>query len=134
MRRIGWSGVLAALLAGTAAYLLIRQPVVGVLAAAVGYWFFWRRGRGPGSPSAYDGPVPARPSPTRQDGGIEVVCKQVTAERQEWVSVKTGRLYDVLTPNGLPDAKPGDFARGVTTSTGYKIVTPVADPVKIDVR
>ena len=110
---------LVALLAGGAAYALTREVVVGLLVAA-GVWLFGRRRLlGP----TRDGPTatPTWRSQTRRDGGIEVVCKQVTAERQEWVSVRTGRLYDVLAPNGPVDAQPGDHAYVVPTPTGYRI-------------
>ncbi len=53
---------------------------------------------------------------------MQVVCKRVTAERQEWVSLKTGRLFEVLTPNGPPGAKPGDPGEVVSSSDGYRII------------
>ena len=110
--------VLFALLAGAAAYGFTREPLVGLLVAA-GVGFFWRFRR----TETDDGfaPVAAATSRTLREGGVEVVCKQVTAERQEWVSVRTGRLYDVLAPNGPVDAKPGDRAYVVTTSSGYLV-------------
>lgn len=110
--------VLLALLAGGAAYLLTREPLVGLLVAAGG-WFLWRPRRT--SLDGDFGPVTAATSRTPREGGVEVVCKQVTAERQEWVSVRTGRLYDVLAPNGPADAEPGDRAYVVTTPTGYSV-------------
>lgn len=110
--------LLIALLAGGAAYLLTREPLVGLLVAAGG-WFLWRPRRS--AAEGGFGPVTAAKPRTPREGGVEVVCKQVTAERQEWVSVRTGRLYDVLAPNGPADAKPGDRAYVVTTPTGYQI-------------
>ena len=110
--------VLLALLAGGAAYLLTREPLVGLLVAAGG-WFLWQPRR-----TNRDGDftsVTTATSRTPREGGVEVVCKQVTAERQEWVSVRTGRLYDVLAPNGPADAEPGDRAYVVTTPTGYSV-------------
>lgn len=110
-----------ALFAGGAAYLLTREPVVGLLVAA-GVWLFARPRRA--GPDGGWGQPPRTPPVrlgARHDGGIEVVCKQVTAERQEWVSVRTGRLYDVLAPNGPADAKPGDHAFVVPTPSGYRI-------------
>ncbi len=109
---------LLALLAGGAAYLLTREPLVGLLAAA-GAWLLWRPKR---TATEEDfGPVTAAISRTPREGGTEVVCKQVTAERQEWASVRTGRLYDVLSANGPVGAKPGDRAYVVTTPTGYSV-------------
>ena len=109
--------LLLALLAGGAAYGLTREPLVGLLVAAGGW--LWR----PRQAAVKDGfdPVTTPTSRTPREGGVEVVCKQVTAERQEWVSVRTGRLYDVLAPNGPADAKPGDRAYVVTTPTGYSV-------------
>ena len=52
---------------------------------------------------------------------IEVVCKTVTPLRQEWASVRTGRLYDVLSANGLPNAAPGDRGYVTLTPTGWRI-------------
>jgi len=111
---------LIALAAGAATYLLTEQLVVGVLAAALGFWLLPRGDRRVGS---RDGPPEFTPQPPRTDaaGGIEVVCKQVTPLRQEWVSVRTGRLYDVLSRDGPADAKPGDHGRVVVTGSGYRI-------------
>lgn len=110
--------LLVALLAGGAAYGLTREPLVGLLVAAGG-WFLWRPRRT--ITNGDFGPVAAATFRTPREGGVEVVCKQVTAERQEWVSVRTGRLYDVLAPNGPADAKPGDRAYVVTTPSGYRV-------------
>lgn len=118
MNRRGVNRPLVALLAGGAAYLLTREPFVGPLVAA-GVWFFWQAGRP--APDAPPGPEPARTGRPRGGGGVEVVCKQVTAERQEWVSARTGRLYDVLAANGPIDPKPGDRAYAVPTPSGYRI-------------
>lgn len=119
MTRPAVSRLVAALLAGGAAYGLTREPFVGLLAAA-GVWFFWRPGSSTPEPKGRD-PAPAWTRRTREERGVEVVCKQATAERQEWVSVRTGRLYDVLAPNGPADPKPGDRAFVVTTPSGYRI-------------
>lgn len=77
-----------------------------------------------------------RPSgPTPRDAassatGTAVVCKQVTPERQEWVSSRTGRLYDVLSANGVPGAQPGDRGRVRLASTGWRIVPEPGPPQK----
>ncbi|ADI15253.1 hypothetical protein [Truepera radiovictrix] len=61
--------------------------------------------------------------------GTTVVCKRITPERQEWVSSRTGRLYDVSCHNGPPNARPGDRGRVAVTATGWRIVP---DPVPPD--
>lgn len=112
---------LVALAAGAATYLLTEQIVVGILAAALGFWLLPRGDR---RKQPHDRPLEPTPQPpprTDAAGGIEVVCKQVTPLRQEWVSVRTGRLYDVLSRDGPPDAKPGDHGRVVVTGSGYRI-------------
>lgn len=109
---------LIALLAGGAAYLLTREPLVGLLVTAGG-WFL-RRPRRTRTDGGF-GPVTAARPQTPREGGVEVVCKQVTAERQEWVSVRTGRLYDVLSASGPPGARPGDHGYVVPTPSGYRI-------------
>ena len=62
-----------------------------------------------------------RSSPSSIPTPIEVVCKTVTPLRQEWASAKTGRLYDVLNVNGLPNAAPGDRGFVTLTPTGWRI-------------
>lgn len=111
--------LLFALLAGGAAYGLTREVVVGLLAAG-GVWFFWRTRRPTAEPGSFDS-RPAWTPKMRRHKGIEVICKQVTPERQEWVSVRTGRLYDVLSASGPVDARPGDHAYVVPTPSGYRI-------------
>ena len=101
-----------------AAYLLTGQVIAGVLASALGFWLAPQLGRRRPAPPE---PAPA-PRPRRETAdGIAVVCKQVTPLRQEWVSVRTGRLYDVLSPNGLPDAQPGDRGEAVLEGSSYRI-------------
>ena len=63
---------------------------------------------------------------------IEVVCKVVTPARQEWVSLKTGRLYDVLSVNGLANAQPGDRGRVVLTGTHWRIVSPTLSAEEVE--
>lgn len=126
---------LAALALGAAGYLLTEQVVVGIAVAAVGFWLLGpgrsRRAHGyrtPGYKTHSDkelphSALPARRAATRPDssGGVEVVCKQVTPLRQEWVSLKTGRLYDVLSRNGPRHAQPGDRGQVIVESAGYRI-------------
>lgn len=118
-------------LIGVAAYLVTREVIVGVLAAAVGFWLL-RSLRPAPTPTRYG--AEHRPTASgsfgrgaRADEGIAVVCKQVTPERQEWASVKTGRLFDVLSPDGPPDAQPGDPGEVIVQGTRYLVRTPL-DP------
>jgi len=112
---------LVTLAAGAATYLLTEQIVVGVLVAALGFWLLPRGDRRTHPHDRLPEPTPQSPSRPDTGGGIEVVCKQVTPFRQEWVSVRTGRLYDVLSQDGPPDAQPGDRGRVVVTGSGYRI-------------
>lgn len=116
--------LLVALVLGIAAYLVTDQLVLGAVVAALGFWLLPRLSRYPNrrSPSYADTP-PSPPLSPRSEpvGGIEVVCKQVTPLRQEWVSVKTGRLYDVLSRSGVQDARPGDHGQAVVEGSGYRI-------------
>jgi hypothetical protein len=115
---------LAALALGAAGYLLTEQVVVGVLVAAVSFWLLGpeRSRRAPRDiEPLYRAPPPRRAAARPDLGGVEVVCKQVTPLRQEWVSVKTGRLYDVLSQNGPHHAQPGDRGRVIVESAGYRI-------------
>lgn len=111
---------LIALAAGAAAYLFTEQIVVGILVAALAFWLLPQLGK---RRAGFHDPPPSPQPPRRTEvtDGIEVVCKQVTPLRQEWVSVKTGRLYDVLSRDGPPDAKPGDRGRVVVAGSGYRI-------------
>ncbi len=122
-------GLLIALALGVAAFLLTREVVVGLLVAAAGWWFFRElRGQRTGHSvkTSYPNPPESPRRHTPRDGaGIAVVCKQVTAERQEWVSVKTGRLFDVLSPDGPSGAKPGDPGEVFVSGTRYIIRVPV---------
>ncbi len=108
---------------GVAAYLVTGQVVAGILASALGFWLSPQLGRHrPATPE----PAPAsrprsRPTDGRPADGIAVVCKQVTPLRQEWVSVRTGRLYDVLSRSGVQDAQPGDYGQAVVEGSGYRI-------------
>lgn len=116
---------LVALASGAAGYLLTGQVVVGVLVAAVGFWLLGqgRSRRAHSYEKLPDSTLPPRRAAARPEpgGGVEVVCKQVTPLRQEWVSVKTGRLYDVLSHSGPRHARPGDRGRVIVESAGYRI-------------
>ena len=122
--------LLIALGLGVAAYLLTRQLLAGLLVAAASFWFLGRSGpqqrykRGYNGASTPDLDLPERG--LRGDEGIAVLCKQVTPERQEWVSVKTGRLFDVLSPDGPPDAKPGDHGEVIFRGARYLVRVPAA--------
>lgn len=111
--------MLVALVLGVVAYLATDQLVVGAAVAALGFWLLPRLSRRR-SPSYADTP-PSPPPRSEPADGIEVVCKQVTPLRQEWVSVKTGRLYDVLSRSGVQDARPGDHGQAVVEGSGYRI-------------
>jgi len=113
--------MLVALVLGVAAYLVTDQLVLGAAVAALGFWLLPRLSRRR-SPSYTDTPPSPPPPPRREPAyGIEVICKQVTPLRQEWVSVKTGRLYDVLSRSGVQDARPGDHGQAVVEGSGYRI-------------
>lgn len=114
---------LVALALGIATYFITEQIVVGIVVAALGFWLAPQLGRRRGS---YEQPTPPPPLPPRNAhaDGVEVVCKQVTPLRQEWTSVRTGRLYDVLSGSGLPDARPGDHGQAVVEGSGYRIRRP----------
>ncbi len=73
-------------------------------------------GRNSSGKARAPGPL-SKPSPNTL-----VICKQVTPERQEWVSSKTGRLYDVLSHHGPAEARPGDRGYVHMTGTGWRIV------------
>lgn len=114
---------LVALGAGALAYLLTREVIVGVLVAGAALWLLRRRARA--APPDYPRPEPGNTRRAlnlqERPTGTVVVCKQVTPLRQEWTSVKTGRLFDVLSQNGPPGAKPGDRGEVVSSSSGYRI-------------
>ena len=117
--------VLIALGLGVVAYWFTRELIVGVLVTAAGIWFFRRLNLRPASDQAPSVAKPNSPRHAARDNeGIAVVCKQVTPERQEWVSVKTGRLFDVLSPDGPPGAKPGDSGEVIVRGTRYLVRTP----------
>lgn len=123
MPRTTVTRTLVALALGLAAYLVTEQPVVGVVVAAVSFWLLPRLQRR--RPHGYKPRLPPPPPPRHKPAdGIEVVCKQVTPLRQEWVSVKTGRLYDVLSRSGLQGAQPGDHGQAVMEGSGYRIRQP----------
>ena len=103
--------------------LLTGRLAVGLLVGAalwVGLRYAW-----PGAGVEDDFPAPdirgGGSSPRATPTPIEVVCKTVTPMRQEWTSAKTGRLYDVLSVNGLPNAAPGDRGYVTLTPTGWRI-------------
>lgn len=108
---------LIALGLGLLAYMLTREAVVGLLVTAASFWLLLRKR----APRIVPQPPLTASQPERATG-MQVVCKRVTAERQEWVSVKTGRIFEVLAKNGPPDAKPGDLGEVVSSPAGYRIV------------
>ena len=121
-------GTLIALVLGVAAYWLTREIIVGVLVIGASLWLL----RGPlqqtGQRRTERRVAQPNLDPPKRDvrrEGIPVVCKQVTLERQEWVSVKTGRLFDVLSPDGPLDAEPGDPGEVFVQGTRY-LVKPAA--------
>lgn len=116
---------LIALSLGTLAYLLTREVVVGLLVAAAGFWFLQQRDRQRSDEEDLTSAMDTRrPRYSKHERGIPVVCKQVTPERQEWVSVKTGRLFDVLSPDGPPSAKPGDPGEVFVSGARYTVKVP----------
>jgi hypothetical protein len=116
--------LLSALLLGLLGYLLTDRLVFGLIVGlgvgAFGWWLVRRPGTAREHPQA-PSPPPRAGQRRVHETGIRVVCKQVTPLRQEWVSVKTGRLYDVLSRAGLPDAHPGDLGRIVIDRSGYRV-------------
>lgn len=112
--------LLSALILGLLGYLLTDQLIVGLGVGAFGWWLVRRPGTARDHPQA-PSPPPRAGQRRVHETGIRVVCKQVTPMRQEWVSVKTGRLYDVLIRAGLPDAHPGDLGRIVIDRSGYRV-------------
>lgn len=110
---------LIALGLGVVAALVSQQVVVGLLVAAAAFWLGQQLTRPTfrGEGRVYTTPR-TQPDST---SGIEVVCKQVTPLRQEWVSLRTGRLFDVLSQNGPPGAQPGDHGWVVVQGSGYRI-------------
>ncbi len=110
---------LIALGLGVVALLLSQQVVVGLLVAAAAFWLGRRLAR-----PTFRGEDCVDATPRTQPdsaSGIEVVCKQVTPLRQEWVSLKTGRLFDVLSQNGPPGAQPGDHGWVIVKGSSYRI-------------
>lgn len=111
-----------ALGAGGLAYGLTHEVIVGLVVAAAALWLLHTRAvprpalRQRQNPPAEPSTSPGRPTE------LYVVCKRVGAERQEWASVKTGRIFEVLSQNGPPGAKPGDPGEVVSSAQGYRIV------------
>ena len=105
------------------ALLISTQSALWGLAAGLATFFLvrWLRPQPSASPPHID--TPQRPR-TERATSIEVVCKTVTPARQEWVSLKTGRLFDVLSANGPPGARPGDKCRVTLTGTTWRIDPP----------
>ena len=101
------------------AVLIAAQSVPWGLAAGLAAFFLvrWRHPRPSALPADIETSHPQRERAT----SIEVVCKTVTPARQEWVSLKTGRLFDVLSANGPPGARPGDKGRVTLTGTTWRI-------------
>ena len=110
------------------AVLIGTQSALGGLIAGI-VTFFLIRALQPAPPRQPAIPTTSRPLRTERATPIEVVCTTVTPERQEWVSVKTGRLYDVLSANGLAGARPGDRGRVTLRGTSWKI-DPLPQPPK----
>lgn len=109
---------LVALVLGAATYMFTGQPVAGLLVAAAVFWLGPQTlGRRTSTRVHYTSP---RAQPENAPG-TQVVCKRVTPLRQEWASLKTGRLYDVLSQNGPPGAVPGDRGQVVMSGSGYRI-------------
>ncbi len=115
------------------AVLIMAQSALGGLAAGLATFFLIRALR-PAPLRQPAMPTPSRPPRPERATPIEVVCKTVTPQRQEWVSVKTGRLYDVLSANGLAGARPGDRGRVTLSGTTWKIDPPIstAEEVRLD--
>ena len=115
--------VLVAVTLAALVVFLTGRLAAGLLVGAalwVGLRVVW-----PGAGLKDDFPAPdtqrGRSSPRATPTPIEVVCKTVTPLRQEWASARTGRLYDVLSANGLPNAVPGDRGFVTLTPTGWRI-------------
>lgn len=113
------------LLAGAMIFGLSRNLPLSVLLGAVTVIIArrWVRARMPWAryPAS---PPPTMSTPPRSgetSTPIEVVCRQVAPGRQEWVSRKTGRLYDVTGESTLPGARPGDLGMVTLTETGWRI-------------
>ena len=105
---------------GTAVLIATQNGFWGLAAGFVTFLLVrWLR------PPASRGPLDVEMSPPRRTAEratpIEVVCKMVTPMRQEWVSLKTGRLYDVLSADGLADARPGDRGKVILTGSTWRI-------------
>ena len=116
----GRSALLAVALAALVA-LLTGRLWAGLLAGGA-LWLGLRYVKFDGRPEPFPPAMRGSPSPPKTTATpIEVVCKTVTPLRQEWASVRTGRLYDVLSANGLPDAAPGDRGYVTLTPTGWRI-------------
>lgn len=111
-------------------FLSIVVGVVTLIATQNGFWgltvglaafLLIRWLRPPVSKNPLDFEVSLSRQPAERATPIEVVCKTVTPMRQEWVSLKTGRLYDVLSADGLADAHPGDKGRVILTGSAWRI-------------
>ena len=105
---------------GTAALITAQNGFWGLTAGLAAFLLIrWLR------PPVSKDPLDVEMSPPRRTAEratpIEVVCKMVTPMRQEWVSLKTGRLYDVLSADGLADARPGDRGKVILTGSTWRI-------------
>ena len=104
---------------GGAVLLSTQDALWGILAGVATFFLVrWAQPRAPARPPRID---PPQPRPAERTTSTIVVCKTVTPARQEWVSLKTGRLYDVLSGNGLAGARPGDRGRVTLVGTTWRI-------------
>lgn len=92
-----------------------------LLLAALLIWFFWPKPKRRLEPPAVK-PVPKQRPKTRRLTSIKVVCVKATPLRQEWKSLRTGRLFDVVARAGVPDAEVGDEGFIAMTDEGWRIV------------
>ena len=105
---------------GTLVLVATQNGFWGLTAGLVTFLLIrWLRPPASRDPLDVETPPPRRPA--ERVTPIEVVCKMVTPMRQEWVSLKTGRLYDVLSADGLVNARPGDRGKVILTGTTWRI-------------
>jgi hypothetical protein len=111
---------LIALALGGLAWFFTRELVVGLLVGGAAFGLVRMQSlqrRRASSPF----PLPTNLQRPERATGMHVVCKRVTSERQEWVSTKTGRIYEVLSHSGPPGAKPGDEGEVILGPVSYRI-------------
>ena len=115
---------------GGAVLVGTQDALWGILAGVTTFFLVrWVQPRAPALPPRID---PPKPRPTERTTSTIVVCKTVTPARQEWVSLKTGRLYDVLSENGLAGARPGDRGRVTLVGTTWRIDPPILENTSDD--